>query len=70
MSAKNQKEFDENVKKWAVGLPAPERNKPKNLLKRYVCAFATNNRRQGRTCVVKHEIDTGEARLINRYPEA
>ena len=32
MSAKDQKEFGENVEKWVEGLAAPERNKAKKLL--------------------------------------
>ena len=66
MSAKDQHEFDVSVEKWVVGLAAPERNKAKKLLKRYACAFATNKKRQGRTAMVKHEIDTGEARPIKQ----
>ena len=70
MSGKNQKEFDENMEKWEAGLAAPERNKAKKLLKRYACAFAMNNRKQGRTGMVKHEIDTGEARPIKQAPRS
>ena len=65
MSAKDQKEFGENVEKWVADLAAPE---TKKLLKRYACAFATNNRSQGRTDMVKHEIDAGEARPIKQAP--
>ena len=66
MSAKDQKEFGENVEKWIAGLVAPERNKAKNLLKGYGSAFATNSRRQGRTSMVKHKTDTGEVRPIKQ----
>ena len=55
MSAKEQKEFGENVEKWVAGLTAPERKKAKKLLTRYACAFAMNNRKQGTTGMVKHE---------------
>ena len=70
MSAKDQKEFGEDVEKWVASSAAPERNKAKKLLKRYACAFATNNKRQGRTSMVKHEIDTGESRPIRQAPRA
>ena len=68
MSVKDQNEFDENVKKWVAGLAAPERNKAKKLLKRYACAFATNNKRTGRADMVKHE--TTEARSIKQSPRS
>ena len=58
----DQKQFGENVEKWVAGLAAAERNIAKKLLKRCACAFVTNNRIQGRTDMVKHEIDTGKAR--------
>ena len=63
---KDQKEFGGNVEKWAAGLAASERNKAKKLLKRYACSFATSNRKRGRTDMVNHEIDTGEARPIKQ----
>ena len=68
MSAKDQKELNENVEKLVGGLGAPERNKAKRLLKRYAYAFATSNRRQGRTGMIKHEIDTDESRPIKQAP--
>ena len=58
------------MEKWVAGLAAPERNRAKKLLKRYTCAFATNNRKQARTGMVKHEIDAGEARPIKRAPRS
>ena len=63
-------EFGENVEKWITGLAAAEKNKAKKLLKRYAFAFATNNKSQGRTAMVKHEIDTGEARPIKQAPRS
>ena len=58
MSFKAQQEFDVNVEKWVAGLTAPQRNKAKKLLKRNACAFATNNKGQGRVLMVKHEVGT------------
>ena len=69
MLAKDQQEFGENVEKWVAGFTAPERTKAKKLLKRYACALVMNNRRQGRTDMVKHEI-TGEARPIKQAPRS
>ena len=66
MSAKDQHEFRISVKKWVTGLAAPEKHKAKKLLKRYVCAFTTNKKRQGRTAMVKHKIDTGKAKPIKQ----
>ena len=58
---------------WKYGeiwVAASERNKAKKLLKRYNWAFATNNRRQWRTGMVKQEIDTSEVRLIKQVPRS
>ena len=44
--------------------------KAKKLLKRYVCASTTNNRKQGRTGMVKNEIDTAEERPIKQAPRS
>ena len=56
--------------KWAAGSAALERNKAKKLLKRNVSAFVANNGRQRRTVIIRHEINTGEARLIKQAPRS
>ena len=53
-----------------AGLAAPERNKVKKQLQKYAYAFVTNNRKQVRTGMVKHETDTGEARPIKQSPRS
>ena len=63
MSVKDQNEFGENMEKCVA---ATEKNNAKKLIKRYACAFATNNKRQGRTGMVKYKIDTGEGRPIKQ----
>ena len=40
MSAKDQQEFGENMRKWVADLASPERNKAKKLLKSYAWAFS------------------------------
>ena len=52
-----------STKDEKAGLAAQERNKAKKL-------FVTNNRRKGRTGMVKHKIDTGVARPIKQAPKS
>ena len=68
VSVKDQQEFNASVEESVAGLVAPARNKVKKLLKGFACIFTTSNKRQGRTAVVKPEIDTGEARPIKQAP--
>ena len=56
------------MEKWVAVLAAPEKNKAKKLLKRYVLGFATKNRAQGRIGMVM-KIHTAEARPIKQTPK-
>ena len=44
MLAKDQQELSVYVEKGVAGLAVSKRYKAKKLLKRYACAFATNNK--------------------------
>lgn len=70
MTPKDHEVFEEHVNKWVAGLPAPDRNKARQLLKKHASAFALKSKSQGRTAIVKHTINTGEARPIKQAPRS
>ncbi|XP_046807747.1 uncharacterized protein LOC124420072 [Lucilia cuprina] len=53
------------VEKWVEKL-ASEKSKAKQFLKRHLSVFSLNSQNQNRTAIVKHQIDTGDARPINQ----
>lgn len=53
---------------WLQEVSGLERRKAKKLLQKYAFIFANEGTKFGRTSIVKHQIDTGEARPIRQAP--
>lgn len=62
--------FKVQVEQWIAGLTPPDKNKAKQLFKKYTSVFALKTQSHGKTAIVKHEINTGEARPIKQAPRS
>ncbi|XP_058977365.1 uncharacterized protein LOC131802038 [Musca domestica] len=69
-AAMEKKHLDGYIKEWTHQLSPSERNKAKQLLRKYASTFALTKEHQGRTSVVKHEINTADARPIKQPPRS
>lgn len=58
----------ELIQQWTKNLTSVQKDKSVKLLQRYANIFANNSQYSGRTSIVKHQIDTGDARPIRQPP--
>ncbi|XP_017468218.1 PREDICTED: uncharacterized protein LOC108360451 [Rhagoletis zephyria] len=60
----------EDINAWTEGLEEKYQHKAKELLRRYSNIFDKDGDKPGSTNVVKHRIDTGDARPIRQAPRS
>lgn len=64
----NNEEHKRTFSKWMEEMESHQKNKARKLLNRFSSLFTSTNGQEGRTQVVKHRIDTGNAEPIKQAP--